>query len=78
MIGPLFKRSLLTAGVAALLAAGAAGPSFAVVPEIKVDPETGIAEPHPDLERALAAFGAESESVTVAEIRWQRAPWHNS
>ena len=78
MAGPLFRRSLFAAGMAGLLVAGAAGSSFAVVPEIKIDPKTGIAEPHPDLERALAAFGTESENVTVAEIRWQRAPWHSS
>ena len=71
----LYRPLLFASG---LFAALAAAPAWAVVPEIKIDPETGIAKPHPDLAIALAQIERENGKVKVAQIRWQRAPWHRS
>ncbi len=78
MIGSLTKRNLIAPGFAGLLAILLAAPAYAVVPEIKVDPETGVAEPIPELTLALAAIEAETKTVQLAENFWQRAPWHRT
>jgi len=59
----------------ALVTIMASQPALAVVPEIVVDPRTGKAVPHHDLEAALVALGT---PVTYAETRWRRAPWFAS
>ena len=72
------KRKIFVAAVASLGVFATSGAAFAVVPEIKVDPATGIAVPNLDLTIALAEIEADSKTTQIAENRWRRAPWFAS
>jgi hypothetical protein len=68
-IGSVIASAFLTLWTAA---------AHAVVPEIEIDPVTGVAAPRPDLTAALAAIETGQNPTQIAEIRWRRAPWHRS
>lgn len=72
------KQLVFSAIVVCMGLVAAAGSAQAVVPEIKVDPATGVAQPHPDLAIALARIEADIQPTKVADIRWRRAPWYTS
>lgn len=72
------KRMIFSTIVVCMGLVAAAGSAQAVVPEIKVDPATGLAQPHPDLAIALAEIEADIQLTKVADIRWRRAPWYAS
>ena len=71
----MFRKSLSRGVAIAFLATGMAAlttPSLAGAPEVRFDPVTGIAQPNPELEVALAAI---EQSIRVAQPCWQCAPW---
>jgi hypothetical protein len=68
------RLAALTLTLATLTAIGSQ-PAFAVVPEIKADPQRGKYISNPDLEAAVLTI---QSATRHEEPRWRHAPWFAS